>query len=213
MVEKRSAVAKQILRKAIIFHVSVYEDMHKVILGLGGSSGSMYARLLLDRLSAMRGQFSDLGIVASPNARINWELEIRDRTIESYGFRIYDPKDFNAPFASGSAKYGTMIVCPCSMGTLARMAHGLSDDLMTRAADVILKERRRLILVPRETPLSLIHIDNMRRLTEAGAIICPAIPSFYSGAATVEALCMTVVDRVLDLAGFDVDTYRWGGEE
>jgi 4-hydroxy-3-polyprenylbenzoate decarboxylase len=99
------------------------------------------------------------------------------------------------------------------MGTLARIAHGYSDDLMTRAADVMLKERRRLIVVPRETPLSLIHIDNMRRLAEAGAIICPAVPSFYGGADTIEALCLTVVDRVLDLAGLDIDTYRWGGEE
>jgi 4-hydroxy-3-polyprenylbenzoate decarboxylase len=187
--------------------------MEKLVVGIGGSSGAIYARLLLDRLSGLRAQLGDVGIVASPNALTNWSLEIRDRTIESYGFKVYDPRDFHAPFASGSARYGTMIVCPCSMGTLARMANGFSDDLMTRAADVMLKERRRLIVVPRETPLSLLHIDNMRRLTEAGGIICPAVPSFYSGPQTIEALCMTVVDRVLDLAGLYIDTYRWGGEE
>ena len=104
-----------------------------------------------------------------------------------------------------------MIICPCSMGTLARIAHGLSDDLMTRAADVILKERRQLIVVPRETPFSLIHLENMSLLTRAGAIVCPAIPSFYNGATTLEQICMTVVDRVLDLAGFKIDSYRWGG--
>jgi len=186
--------------------------MDKLIVGLGGSSGSIYARLLLDRLSGLRAQVREIGLVASPNARVNWAIECPDRGLEEYGFKIYDPKDFMAPFASGSARYGTMIICPCSMGTLARIAAGYSDDLMTRAADVILKERRRLILVPRETPLSLIHIDNMRRVTEAGAIICPAMPSFYSGADTIESLCMTVIDRVLDLAGLDIDTYRWGEE-
>jgi 4-hydroxy-3-polyprenylbenzoate decarboxylase len=96
------------------------------------------------------------------------------------------------------------------MGTLARIAQGLSDDLMTRAADVILKERRQLIVVPRETPFSLIHLDNMRKLTEAGAIVCPAIPSFYSGAKTLEEICCTVVDRVLNLAGVQIDSFRWG---
>jgi flavin prenyltransferase len=103
-----------------------------------------------------------------------------------------------------------MIVCPCSMGLMARIALGVSNDLATRAADVMLKERRRLILVPRETPLSIIHINNMKTVTEAGAIICPAIPSFYSRPQTVEAMIATVIDRVLDLAGFDLETYRWG---
>jgi flavin prenyltransferase len=102
-----------------------------------------------------------------------------------------------------------MIVCPCSMGLLARIATGVSNDLVTRAADVILKERRRLILVPRDTPLSLIHLRNMTTLTEAGAIICPAMPSFYSRPTSFEALAATVIDRVLDLAGLELDTYRW----
>lgn len=184
--------------------------MHKLILGLGGSSGSIYARLLLDRLAMIPEQLERVDIVMSRNAEVNWNLEIKDRDIHSYGHKVFDPADFMAPFASGSARYGTMIICPCSMGSLARIAHGLSDDLMSRAADVILKERRKLILVPRETPLNLIHLDNMRKLTEAGAIICPAIPSFYNGADSVEKVCLTVVDRVLDLAGFNVDTFRWG---
>ena len=112
----------------------------------------------------------------------------------------------------GSAKYETMIICPCSMGLLGRIATGISNDLTTRAADVILKERRQLILVPRDTPYSLIHINNMKILTEAGAIICPASPSFYRNPKTFEELAATVVDRVLDLAGFDLNTYRWGEE-
>ncbi|NNE29146.1 MAG: UbiX family flavin prenyltransferase, partial [Saprospiraceae bacterium] len=113
------------------------------------------------------------------------------------------------PFASGSAQFDTMIICPCSMGVMGRIASGVSDDLMTRAADVILKERRNLILVPRDTPYSLIHINNMKTITEAGGIICPASPSFYSKPMDFEELAATVVDRVLDLAGLNIDTYRW----
>ena len=114
-----------------------------------------------------------------------------------------------APFASGSARFQTMIICPCSMGMLGRIAAGISDDLITRAADVILKERRRLILVPRDTPLSLIHLKNMVAVTEAGGIITPACPSFYSKPADFESLAATVVDRVLDLAGLELPTFRW----
>ena len=184
--------------------------MHKLILGIGGSSGAIYAKLLLERLAQIPDQVSEVGIVMSRNARVNWDLEIEKMPIEQFGHRIYAQDDFNAPFASGSARFNTMIVCPCSMGTMARIAHGLSDDLMTRAADVILKERRKLIVVPRETPLSLIHIENMKMLTLAGAVVCPAIPSFYNGADTIEKACLTVVDRALDLAGFEIDTFRWG---
>ncbi|HMW26105.1 MAG TPA: UbiX family flavin prenyltransferase, partial [Ferruginibacter sp.] len=124
--------------------------------------------------------------------------------------RVYETTDFNAPFASGSGQYDTMIIVPCSMGTLGRIASGISNDLISRAADVILKERRKLICVVRETPYSLIHIRNMETVTLAGGIICPATPSFYSQPATIEEAAATVVDRVLDLAGIPVKTYRWG---
>ncbi|MEL6638306.1 MAG: UbiX family flavin prenyltransferase [Bacteroidota bacterium] len=184
--------------------------MHKIVVAIGGSSGSIYAKVLLDRLQSLRDQIEAVGIVMSNNARYNWELELGNRDFESYPFDFYDKQDFMAPFASGSARYGTMIVCPCSMGLLGRIATGLSNDLLTRAADVILKERRRLILVPRDTPFSLIHLNNMKTVTEAGGIICPAIPSFYSKPQSFEELAATVVDRVLDLAGLDLQTYRWG---
>jgi 4-hydroxy-3-polyprenylbenzoate decarboxylase len=119
--------------------------------------------------------------------------------------------DFMAPFASGSGKYDAMIICPCSMGTLGRIASGVSDDLMTRASDVMLKERRKLILVVRETPYNLIHINNMKTITEAGGIICPATPSFYSRPQNMEQLAATVTDRALELAGITLpDTYSWG---
>ena len=122
-------------------------------------------------------------------------------------------QDFMAPFASGSANFKTMIVCPCSMGTLGRISSGISNDLTTRAADVILKERRKLILVARETPLSLIHINNMKTITEAGGIICPATPSFYSKPNTFEELTATVIDRVLTLSDLKNQSYSWGDKQ
>ncbi|MFN0013457.1 MAG: UbiX family flavin prenyltransferase [Saprospiraceae bacterium] len=182
----------------------------KIVVAVAGSSGAVYAKVLFDKLAALRQQWDAVGVVLSDNARINWELEIGPANFDAYPFDFYEKNDFHAPFASGSARYETMIVCPCSMGLLARIASGVSNDLVTRAADVVLKERRRLILLPRDTPLSLIHIRNMLTVTEAGGIVCPASPSFYSRPATVEAVAATVVDRVLDLAGFVVESYRWG---
>ncbi|PTM12259.1 MAG: 3-octaprenyl-4-hydroxybenzoate carboxy-lyase [Bacteroidetes bacterium] len=183
---------------------------HRIVVAVGGSSGSLYAKVLFDRLLELRDQWEHVGVVMSDNGKYNWELELGNQDYLNYPFQFYGKQDFMAPFASGSARYNLMIVCPCSMGLLARMAQGLSTDLVTRAADVVLKERRRLILVPRETPYNLIHLRNMTALTEAGAIICPATPSFYSKPDTFEALALTVVDRVLDLGGLDLDTFRWG---
>lgn len=183
--------------------------MKKIVIAIGGSSGSIYAKVLLDRLVTLQQQIEKVGIVLSDNAKLNWELEVGDQSYEQYPFDFYKKNDFFAPFASGSAKYDTMIICPCSMGLLARVAMGISTDLITRAADVILKERRKLILVPREAPYSLIHLNNMKTITEAGGIICPATPSFYSKPQTIEEVIGTVVDRILDLAGFELDSYRW----
>lgn len=181
----------------------------KLIVGVTGASGAIYAKVLFDRLQQLKGQVAEVGVVFSTNSREVWNLELGNSDFEKLPFTVYNANDFMAPFASGSAKYEIMIVCPCSMGTLARIASGISNDLMTRAADVVLKERRRLILVPRDTPMSLIHINNMKTITEAGGIIAPASPSFYSNPKDFEALALTVVDRVLDLAGFDLDSYRW----
>ncbi|WP_020539077.1 UbiX family flavin prenyltransferase [Lewinella cohaerens] len=188
-------------------------DKQRIVVAVGGSSGSIYAKVLFDRLQEMEAQWDRVGVVMSDNARYNWELELGDHSYKDYPFDFYQKNDFMAPFASGSARYTSMLVCPCSMGLMARIAQGLSNDLVTRAADVILKERRKLILVPRDTPYNLIHLRNMTSLTESGAIICPATPSFYSNPTTFEALALTVVDRVLDLAGFAPDTYRWGSEQ
>ena len=183
--------------------------MRKIVLGIGGSSGSIYAKLLMDKLSQMKDV--TVGVVMSTNAITNWEIEIGKWDASLYkDFTLYGKQDFMAPFASGSAKYDTMIICPSSMGLIGRIASGISNDLMTRSADVVLKERRRLIVVPREAPYSLIHLRNMTTISEAGGIICPATPSFYSQPQTLEEIALTVVDRVIDLAGLEQETYRWG---
>lgn len=182
----------------------------KIIIAVTGASGAIYARLLFDKILQLNKQIEETGLIMSENARKIWEFELGESSYTNYSFKNYEKNDFMAPFASGSAKYDTMIVCPCSMGTLGRIASGISDDLIARAADVILKERRKLILVLRDTPYNLIHINNMKSITEAGGIICPASPSFYSQPETIEQLAATVVDRVIDLAGFDNDSYRWG---
>ncbi len=184
--------------------------MNKIVIAITGASGSVYAKVLLDRMLAIREQWTDLGVIMTDNAREVWKTELGNESYTSYPFRFYTQQDFSAPFASGSGRFNTMIILPCSMGTLGRIATGISNDLITRAADVILKERRRLICVARDTPYSLIHIRNMETVTLAGGIICPASPSFYSKPATIEEAAATVTDRVLDLAGFDISTFRWG---
>ncbi len=186
--------------------------MKRIVVGIGGASGSLYAKVLLDKLVGLQSQTDAIGVVMSKNAKFNWELELENKDYQNYPFDFYENNDFMAPFASGSAKYETLIVCPCSMGLLGRIATGVSTDLITRASDVILKERRQMILVTRDTPLSLIHINNMKTVTEAGGIICPATPSFYSKPKTFEDLVATVIDRVLDLSGFDLESYRWGSD-
>ncbi len=184
--------------------------MRKIVIAITGASGSIYAKNILFKLSALKTQWNDLGVVMSSNAHQVWETELSDTGYKSLPGKLYGHQDFNAPFASGSGQFDTMIIIPCSMGTLGRIANGISNDLITRAADVVLKERRKLICVVRETPYNLIHIRNMETITLAGGIICPATPSFYSNPKTIEDVAATVVDRILDLAGFDISTFRWG---
>jgi 4-hydroxy-3-polyprenylbenzoate decarboxylase len=183
---------------------------NKIIVAITGASGAIYAKVLLDKLQALHNQIDEVGIIMSDNAKYVWRTELDNENYNKYSFKFYEKMDFEAPFASGSAKYNTMIVCPCSMGTMGRISSGISNDLTTRAADVILKERRKLILVAREAPYSLIHINNMKTITEAGGIICPATPSYYSKPTNFEELTATVIDRVLDLCGFEFEKYSWG---
>ncbi|MBK7884169.1 MAG: UbiX family flavin prenyltransferase [Chitinophagaceae bacterium] len=186
--------------------------MNKIVVAITGASGSVYAKLLLKKLMLSKDQWDELSVVMTDNAKKVWKTELGDDSYEKLQVKFYAAQDFNAPFASGSAQYNIMIIIPCSMGTLGRIASGISNDLITRAADVMLKERKKLICVARETPYSLIHIKNMEAITLAGGIICPATPSFYNKPVTIEDAAATVVDRVLALAGIIIDSYRWGSE-
>jgi 4-hydroxy-3-polyprenylbenzoate decarboxylase len=181
----------------------------KIVLAITGASGSIYAYKLLWKLHELQTPVEEIAVIFSDTGKEIWESEIGSEFHNEGSAKEYNNNKFHAPFASGSSKYDTMIICPASMGTTGRIAHGTSDDLIARTADVMLKERRRLIIVPREAPYSLIHINNMKLLTEAGAIICPASPSFYSAPKTIDDLVMTVVDRIIDLAGFDSNGFRW----
>jgi 4-hydroxy-3-polyprenylbenzoate decarboxylase len=183
--------------------------LRKIIVAITGASGAIYALKLLERLRGLPEPPAEVAVILTGNADGIMLYETGASYVPAGTEKLWSNSDFNAPFASGSSTYDTMIICPASMGMTGRIAHGVSDDLITRAADVMLKERRRLIVVPRETPYSLIHINNMKLLTLAGAIICPATPSFYSRPSTIDDLVMTVIDRVMSLAGFTVDTYRW----
>ncbi len=184
--------------------------MRKIVVAITGASGSIYASLLIEKLLSIRSQWETVSLVMTKNARTVWKTELDNEAYKGFHLDIYETDDFTAPFASGSARFDTMIIIPCSMGSLGRIATGISTDLITRAADVMLKEKRKLICVVRDTPYNLIHIRNMETITLAGGIICPATPSFYSRPKTPEQIASTVVDRVMDLAGFDLKTFRWG---
>lgn len=182
----------------------------KIIIAVTGASGSLYAKLLFQKILTIEQQIEEAGIIFSDNAKEIWSYELHEKFVSDKPFHEYKNDDFYASFASGSCSYDTMIICPCSMGTIGRIASGTSEDLITRAADVMLKEQRRLILVPRESPYNLIHINNMKTITLAGGIICPASPSFYNNPKTVEELAGTIVDRILILAGFTIAASSWG---
>jgi len=183
----------------------------KLAIGITGASGAIYGKVLLDKLKEYSIDITDIAIIFSDAGKQVWEYEL-EIPWNSLSYPVFEKNDFYAPFASGSSDFDGLIICPCSMGTLGRIANGISDDLITRTADVMLKERRKLILVTRESPLNLIQINNMKTITEAGGIIVPASPSFYSKPETIEDLVLTVVERVLALVGVEVrDRNKWGG--
>jgi len=184
--------------------------MKKIAVAITGASGSIYAKLMLQKLMQLKDQVQELSIVMTDNAKEVWKTELDDETYDSFEGRYFATKDFYAPFASGSAKYDALVIVPCSMGTLGRIAAGISNDLITRGADVMLKERKKLVLVVRDTPYNLVHIRNMETVTLAGGIICPASPSFYSRPQSIEKAAETVVDRAIDLIGLNNSSFRWG---
>lgn len=209
----------------------------RLVVVVTGASGAIYARRALHVLAALRAGTwpnepvrSDLQVdwVASATAPQVWQTELGepmptelrapglDEASAGSGpvLRRWDRTDFSAPFASGSSAPDAVLVMPCSMSALSRVAHGGGDDLGARACEVALKERRRLVLVVRETPLSLVHLRNMVAATEAGAVVLPAVPSFYGAVRTLEDAVDTVVARALDHVGLRVAlTRRWGAEE
>jgi 4-hydroxy-3-polyprenylbenzoate decarboxylase len=200
----------------------------KFIVAMTGASGHLYALRLLHKLVERDAQImlvvsepacvslaAETGIKMNAHSPDLSKLFPDNRVLERAREQVqtFNPRDIAAPVASGSVRHDGMVVVPCSMGTLGRIAHGTSEDLISRAADVALKERRKLILVAREMPLSLIHLRNMQSVTEAGAIVFPACPHFYHAPQTVQEVVDTVVDRVLDHLGVEVQTRRWREDE
>ena len=186
----------------------------RLVVAITGASGAPYAKRLLDVLRRMReaGDGPEVAVVLSPTAPEVWALECGgDVRAAVEPFPVWGGRDYKAPFASGSAGWDAMVVIPCSMSTVARIAHGTSDSLLTRAADVIIKEKRNLVIVPRETPLSAIHLENLLKLANLGVTVAPAMPSFYAQPTSVEAVLDTVVARVLDHLGLPNELMRrWG---
>ncbi len=182
----------------------------KILVAITGASGALYAQRLLDNLDPRE---HEIYVVQSRYALQIIAEELPGGLKLPVGAKPYRLKSMNAPFASGSNPPDAMVIIPCTMGTLGRIAHGYSEDVLLRAADVVLKEKKKLVLVPRETPLSLVHVKNMELLLQAGATILPANPSFYSGAKTVEQLADTVIARVLDHLGVENQLApRWAEE-
>ena len=184
------------------------ENKHRIIVAVTGASGSLYARLLVEKL--LEYENVEISVIVTDNGMAVMRYEDNVNWLGEPRLRFYNNHDFFSAPASGSAHFGTMVVVPCSMGTIGRIASGVSSDLLVRAADVMLKERRALILVPREAPLNTLHLRNMTTLSECGAIICPASPSFYSHPATLQEACETVTNRIVSLLGFDPGTKEWG---
>lgn len=179
----------------------------KIIIAVTGASGSIYAKRLINKLHNLKDQLEDVSIIYSENGLKVWEYELEEKPTSL--FKTFKNDDLFSGPASGSAKYTDMVIIPCSMGSIGRIANGYANDLISRAADVMLKERRNLIIVPREMPYNLIHIENLRKLTLSGAIILPASPSFYSKPASINELVDTVIDRVIDLLNLENESFRW----
>ena len=182
----------------------------KLVVGATGASGAIYLQRLLARIDAVE---NEVHLITTPFAKQVIAEEIGELIVPE-GVHQHGDKSMNVPFASGSARFDAMVVVPCSMGTLGRIAAGTSDTALLRAADVFLKERRQLILVPRETPWNLIHARNVVAVMEAGAMVMPASPGFYSRPQSIEDVADTVVARILDQLGLpNPGAFRWKQEE
>jgi 2,5-furandicarboxylate decarboxylase 2 len=187
--------------------------MKRLIVGISGASGVIYGVRLLEVLSKTPGWETDLVMSPSAVITLSQELDMQRSQVEALATRVHSIRDIGASIASGSARTAGMVVAPCSMHTLAGIAHALGENLLMRAADVVLKERRRLVLLARETPLNLAHLRNMVAVTEMGAIVCPPVPAFYTRPQSIEQLVDHTVGRTLDLFDIPHDGLltRWDG--
>ena len=184
----------------------------RFVVAITGATGAAYGVQLLKRLGAAPGVETHLVVSDAASLTLHQELGLQRRDAEALAHVVHRNRDIGASIASGSYQVDGMVIAPCSMKTLAAVAHGLSDNLVTRAADVMLKERRRLVLMVRETPFNLAHLRNMTAVTEMGGIVFPPLPSFYHRPATIEEMVEHTVDRVVDLLGLDnANAPRWGG--
>jgi flavin prenyltransferase len=184
----------------------------KIILAITGASGSIYAQLILEKIALLNNLIEECTVIFSNNGKDVWKYE----TGESPDFhsmkniRVVENQSMFDAVASGSSMYRSMIIAPCSMGTIGKIASGTSDNLIIRAADVMLKEKKPLILVPRESPYNSIHLQNMLTLDRAGAYIMPASPFFYHRPQTINQLLNPYIERILDKAGIESTLFRWG---
>jgi flavin prenyltransferase len=184
----------------------------RIVVAITGATGAIYGVQLLRRLAAVPGVETHLVISDAATLTLHQEVGLQRRDVEALAHVVHRNRDIGASIASGSFQTDGMVIAPCSMKTLAAVAHGLSDNLITRAADVVLKERRRLILMVRETPFNLAHLRNMTAVTEMGGIVFPPLPSFYHRPATIDEMVDHTVARVMDLLGVTNDLApRWGG--
>ncbi len=181
-----------------------------ILVAITGASGAIYAKQLLEKLNDLKEKESlEISVIYSKTGKEVAIHEIGYDFVKELNLKTYEDNNFYAPFASGSSPADILVIAPCSMGTLGRIANGFSDSLITRAADVVLKERKKLILLTRETPLNLIHIKNMELISLSGGIIFPASPSFYNKPTNIEDLVNTVIFRILDLMQIEINYDRW----
>jgi len=184
----------------------------RIVVGITGATGAVYGVRLLARLLEVPGVETHLVVSDAASLTLHQEVGMQRRDVEALAHVVHKNREIGASIASGSFQTDGMVIAPCSMKTLAAVAHGLADNLVARAADVILKERRRLILMVRETPLNLAHLRNMTAVTEMGGIIFPPLPSFYHRPASIDEMVDHTLDRVLDLLGLEnVAAPRWSG--
>jgi 4-hydroxy-3-polyprenylbenzoate decarboxylase len=184
----------------------------RIVVGITGATGAVYGVRLLARLHGVAGVETHLVVSDAASLTLHQEVGMQRREVEALAHVVHKNREIGASIASGSFQTDGMVIAPCSMKTLAAVAHGLADNLVARAADVILKERRRLVLMVRETPLNLAHLRNMTAVTEMGGIIFPPLPSFYHRPASIDEMVDHTLDRVLDLLGIEnVAAPRWSG--